>query len=459
MTKKILILFITLVVLLAIAAPSLLGFSLWNLGHAVNVSTSMSAKLACSARYLTGLSEPQILIDLASYSPAVDLVTLTYDDDQKRVSANLFGLAQTSAQYRQGIGCSLVMRNSAKLDQIKVNEQVLKNSIQEWPVGNNTPHIDSRLQTLLENIVTIDNTQGLNTRAMLVIKDGQLIAESYDKNISNTTPLLGWSMGKSLTAIMLGRMQKMGMLTMSQANLFSQWQGDERNKITLMQLLQMSSGLAFDETYAPGSDATHMLFTAVSASSVAMVSPLTKEPGSYHAYSSGTTNLLSRYIHQQLGHSTQADVDFLFKEIFTPLSMNQSIFETDSSGVFVGSSYVYSSGQDWARLGLLMLNNGRVGQQQLLPEDWVKAAVKPNQSENDRRYGFQFWLNADENTDKKTLRWSTLPTDAYAMMGNRKQSVMIIPSENVVLVRLGWTKQDYPMESNYRQLLDHLSKY
>ena len=101
-----------------------------------------------------------------------------------------------------------------------------------------------------------------------------------------------------------------------------------------------------------------------------------------------------------------------------------------------------------------MLNNGSINGQQLLAKTWVEQARQPNKSKNDKRYGFQFWLNAGE----EELRWPTLPKDAYAMMGNRQQSVMIIPSENIVLVRLGWTTEDYPMENNYRALLNYVGK-
>lgn len=120
--------------------------------------------------------------------------------------------------------------------------------------------------------------------------------------------------------------------------------------------------------------------------------------------------------------------------------------------MFVGSSYLYASARDWAKLGLLMLNEGKFNGEQLLPNDWVNKATSPNNSDNEKAYGFQFWLN---NGDEH-LRWPSLPEDAYAMMGNRKQSVMVIPSENTVLVRLGWTKGDYPMEQNYRAILDTL---
>lgn len=442
MIKKTLITVTALGILLFASAPSLLGFSLLHLGHAIEVSTSLSAKLACSARYISGFGPQQILNDLTSYSSIVKLVNINYDEHHQQVNTDLFGLAPIEAKYRPGIGCSLNNGDSTILEQLNIPQ--LTDQPNPWSMAPN-----AQLQRQLDQLVKQDNQQGLNTRAMLVIKNGQLIGETYAQNTDVTTPLLGWSMAKSLTAIMLGRMEQLGQSSLTNTKLFPQWHNDQRRLLTLKQLLQMSSGLAFDETYAPGSDATHMLFTAASASDVAIQSPLQHTAGSFHSYSSGTTNLLTRYIHQQLGNSTQASINFLYQQIFQPLGMHHSTFETDASGVFIGSSYLYASARDWAKLGLLMLNNGKVSKHQLLPQQWVKQASQPNTSDNDKRYGFQFWLNDGESQ----LRWPTLPKDAYAMMGNRKQSVMIIPSENVVLLRLGWSKGDYPMESHYQKLL------
>lgn len=121
----------------------------------------------------------------------------------------------------------------------------------------------------------------------------------------------------------------------------------------------------------------------------------------------------------------------------------------DPSGILVGSSYIYGSARDWARLGLLMLNKGQANRQQLISQDWVVDASVPNSSDNDRAYGYQFWLNAGQ----PELRWPELPKDAYAMLGNRKQVVMIIPSADTVVVRLGWSTQSYPTGENIQGLL------
>ncbi|MCA0893890.1 serine hydrolase domain-containing protein [Microbulbifer agarilyticus] len=435
-----------LLILLSLLAPSLLGFSVTQLGNAVRVSTGMGAKLACSGRYLSGFNHTRNLDDLASYSPAYRLLDLVYDDEVKRVTATLMGMAETSATYRPGLGCTLDIGDTSALNAVTTTP--IADSSAAWPLGNTVTSIVPNQQQRLEEILQKDNRAGLNSRALLVVQDGKLVAEAYDEGISPETPLLGWSMGKSLTAMMIGRLQTINPQVDTSQPLFPQWNDDRRN-ISLENLLQMSSGLEFNETYAPGSDATKMLFRAHSASDIALQSPLTKVPGEYFSYSSGTTNLLSRWIYDRVGATPQTNVDFFYQQILSPLGMRHTTFEVDGSGVFVGSSYIYASARDWARLGLLMLQNGEWNGEQLLNPDWVTDTQKPNQSENDPRYGYQFWLNSGGNE----LRYPELPEDSYFMLGNREQIVMISPSTNTVIVRLGWSKKTYPTGRNFAQLL------
>ncbi|MBN8430912.1 serine hydrolase [Microbulbifer salipaludis] len=438
-----------LLLLLALLAPSLLGFSITQAGNAVRVATGMGAKLACSGHYVSGFDPARNLDDLASYSAANRLLNLEYAN--QRVTASLFGLGKTSASYRPGLGCTLDIGDTRALDQVKlepVNPGQWHSATGEWPQGSAAPHIAPKLQQTLDQILARDNQSGLQTRALLVVQDGKLVAESYADGITAQTPLLGWSMGKSLTAMMVGRLQALQPQQDTSSPLFPEW-SDARRQISLQNLLQMTSGLDFDETYAPGSDATRMLFSARSASEVALQSTLAHTPGTHFSYSSGTTNLLARWLHNQLGGSPQASLDFLQRQIMVPLGMRHTTFEVDASGVFVGSSYIYASARDWARLGLLMLNDGVWDEQRLLPEGWVAAARRRNHSENDPAYGYQFWLNRGG----ETLRFPELPEDSYFMLGNRKQVVMISPTTGTVIVRLGWSAGDYPTGQNFAQLL------
>ena len=299
-----------------------------------------------------------------------------------------------------------------------------------------------------------DNQDGLDTRALLVLQGGRLVAESYADEYDQHTAFLGWSMGKSLTAILLGTLEQQGKLDVNEQNLFNDWLQDERADIRIRDLLTMTSGLDFDETYAPGSDATRMLFTSPSASEVAMESALHKSPGHHFSYSSGTSNLLARLLFERVGGTAQANVDYFYQALLVPLGLSSTVFEPDASGVFVGSSYIYANARDWSKLGQLLLNDGVWNQQRLLPEGWVARATAPNSSDNDPRYGYQFWLNGGGDD----LRWPNLPQDTFAMNGNRSQMVVVVPSRDMVIVRLGWTPFFYPVDENLSYILNQSSR-
>ncbi|SDK76740.1 serine hydrolase domain-containing protein [Microbulbifer yueqingensis] len=434
-----------LALVLVLLAPRLLGFSVTRLDDAGGVATAMGAKLACSGHFISGFGHERIVDDLASYSPVNRLLELEYGE--RSVSAALLGMARASATYREGLGCTLDIGDTGALDRVELAPLATRD--EEWPRGNTVSTIDARLQQQVEEVLARDNAAGRQTRALVVVQDGRLVAEAYGPGIDAQTPLLGWSMGKSLTAILQGRLEALGLAGSLEGPVFPEWESDARARIGLEDLLQMSSGLGFDETYAPGSDSTRMLFGAHSASGVALASPAAREPGSHFSYSSGTTNLIARWVHQRLGGDVQASVDFFRDELLRPLGMAHTVFEPDPSGIFVGSSYIYASGRDWARLGQLMLGGGELDGRRLLEPDWVARATSPNSSANDPRYGYQFWLNGGGDT----LRYPELPADAYFMRGNRKQVVMVSPSTNTVVVRLGWSSGAYPTGSNFASIL------
>jgi CubicO group peptidase (beta-lactamase class C family) len=435
------------ILIIIIATPRLVGFQVWNIPAAIDMATGMGAKLACSSRYVTGLSEQQAKADIVSYSAAAALLELSYNDATKTVTATMQGMAQKQAKYREGLGCALELGDTTALENISI--QGISPTEDAWPIGASVNTINKDVQTFTTKQLNQDNEAGLQTRALLVIKDGEIIAESYDDGFDSSSKLLGWSMGKSVTAMMLGRLDTIKGVDFQQTELFDDWKNDDRKNLNLVNLLQMSSGLDFDEPYVPGSDSTKMLFTAYSASDVALKSQLVYEPSRFFYYSSGTTNLLTRWLSNELGGTPQAMIDFTYNELFRPLHMANSIFETDSSGVLVGSSYLYSSARDWGRLAQLLLNDGLWEQKQLISTDWIKQAATPNTSDNDKRYGYQFWLNAGH----EVLRWKDIPADAYAMQGNRSQRVMMIPSENTAIIRLGWTSGKYPTNDNFAEIL------
>jgi CubicO group peptidase (beta-lactamase class C family) len=443
--KKIIVVLILLVGLGA--GLSYLGIKPAYFTHGPRMLTPMAAKLACSGYYVIGMDKASSEQDLHTYSPLMRMVSLHFNESQRLVEASLFGAFSASATYRDGLGCVINRGDSSEIELARA--PTLESSEQLWPAGSQVGAAKPRLQQALQQVLRTDNAAGLDTRALLLVKDGELVAEAYADGFDQRSKLLGWSMAKSFTAVMLGNLEYRGLLDPAAKPLFPQWAGDERATISLENMLHMTSGLDFDETYDPGHDATHMLFTEYSGSDYAMRSKLAYAPASYFNYSSGTANLLSRLTHDKLGGDLQSSLDNLYHNIFTPLGMADSVLETDPSGVFVGSSYLYASARDWGRLGQLMLAGGTLNGHRLLSEDWVRRASEPNQSNNGGAYGYQFWLNSGN----EALRWPDIPKGAYAAMGNRQQIVMVVPSRNMVLVRLGWTAGRYPTNENFSQII------
>lgn len=440
--------------------PVLGGFLLWlladlsprQLPSAAALATGLGAKLACSGHYLSGFDAQQNADDLATYSALTRLLKVQ-PVPPDGIAASLLGSPVALARYRPGLGCTLEYGSRSALDDVVYTPPNL-DATALWPQGPVVGAAEPGMAALLSAVLEQDNAAGLDTRALLVVQRGRIIGEAYAAGIGADTPLLGWSMGKSVTAIMLGRLEAMGKVSVAERDLFPAWTADERAAITLQNMLQMSSGLAFTENYVPGSDSTRMLFMSPSASDVAMASPLEHAPGSFWSYSSGTSNLLARLVFERVGGSPQAQLDFIQREISAPLGLQHTTLEPDASGVFVGSSFIYAPARDWARFAHLLVNGGKINGRRLLSEDWITRAVQPNHSSNEKRYGYQLWLNAGGPES----RWPSLPLSAYAMQGNRAQVVMMLPSLHAAIVRLGWSAADYPVDTNFARIIAALEQ-
>src|SRR5690606_11961161 len=261
-------------------------------------------------------------------------------------------------------------------------------------------------------------------------------------------------MAKSLMSIMIGNVEYRGLVNVEDPALFASWRTDDRSSIRIADLLTMTDELDFYEEYNPGDVATTMLFTAASSSDNVLARPVAHAPGSYFNYSSGTANLLSRLHFDLTGGTLAASLADYQQHIAKPMAFQHAVFETDASGVLMGSSYFYASARDWARLGQLMLNDGEINGQRIVSADWVQRSVTPNQSRNEPAYGYQWWLNSASG---RSLRWPQLPASAFAAQGNRQQYVMVLPDEETVIVRLGWTSGRYPADERFARIVQQLA--
>ena len=246
-------------------------------------------------------------------------------------------------------------------------------------------------------------------------------------------------MSKSVTNALVGVLVKKGNLDIHQPAPVPEWQNsdDPRRRITLDQLLRMSSGLEFNEAYAPFSDAVSMFYDSYDFAAYAVQKPLEAEPDTKFNYSSGTANIIARIVRRAAEEEYRNYYTFIHRELFDKIGMHSVVFEPDPSGTFVGSSYVFATARDWARFGLLYLQDGVWEGERLFPEGWVSYTTTPTRKAPLGEYGALFWLNAGSASNPASRRWPSIPIDAYWANGFQDQRVIIIPSRKLVLVRLG----------------------
>jgi CubicO group peptidase (beta-lactamase class C family) len=236
-------------------------------------------------------------------------------------------------------------------------------------------------------------------------------------------------MTKSIINAWVGMMVKDGVINIDDNNLFPEWSNDERKNISLNNLLQMSSGLDWSEVYSEISPATKMLYDSEDNAQVARAQGLEATVGNHWEYSSGTTNIISGYLRDKFSAHNDY-LRFPYERIFSKLNMDNTTIECDESGTYIGSSYCYATPRDWARFGTLYLNDGVWNQERLLPEGWVDY-TKSIVPDSNGKYGAHFWTNGGG------AMYPEAPYDMFSCNGYEGQLVAIIPSKDLVIVRMG----------------------
>lgn len=405
------------------------------LGPIAPIATGYAAKVTCSAVFVAERDLDDALGDLPP-NPLVPLLRVDADRSAGTTRATLLGLAGSTAYFTPRLGCTLADSRPAF---VGPDPLPLPDPDQPWPQGDGPAQLPAdvdpaALDAAIDTAFVEDDAdeRRRNTRAVVVVKDGELIAERYGDGFDAQTPLLGWSMGKSIANAMVGRLVAEGTLSLDDAELRPEWTEDERAAITVEQLLTMTDGLDFEEVYDPGTDATQMLFTPGSTAEFAAAKPLANPPGTRWNYSSGTTNILCAVAQEAAGGGP----DLVHELVFAPLGMASALLEPDADGGIVCSSFPYATARDYARFGQWFLQGGEWEGQQLLPAEWVAASTTPVALPSEHPYGAQWWLNA--GTDGQ-LRMPSVPADAYWASGNEGQQIVVIPSEELVVVRLGFS--------------------
>ncbi len=286
------------------------------------------------------------------------------------------------------------------------------------------------------------------TRAVLVLHKGKIVAERYAPGYHENTRFVGWSMGKTITGTMIAMLVADGRLRLDESAPVSAWQrpGDPRGEITLRQLLQMRSGLSHTESGDPiyQTDTVRMLFLdgRDDMAAYAETQPLEAEPGSKWEYSTATTVILCDIAARALARNDdpierrRAVYDYLRTRLFEPLGMRSVLPEFDARGTLIGSSLIHANARDWAKFGEFMRNGGAVQGAQVVPRAWIDFMTTPGP--RNPGYGAQTWLNHPQAQDGK-LQFPGAAQDVFSLNGHLGQYVVVSPGQDLTVVRLGNT--------------------
>jgi CubicO group peptidase (beta-lactamase class C family) len=463
------------VVLFVLVAALAFAFIKLNLAAQLRIGVGWKAQILCSGVFVSGRDAAPVLREDVAVHPILKLIGAKVDYEKKEVRASFLGLIKNRSIYHQKLGAILLSGAAEKTIRswpVSVSEPLPDNPESvPWPTGDLV--VDDTLPAGLdenmlgkavdEAFAEPDPEYPRRTRALLIVRDGHIIAERYAPGITRDMPLIGWSMTKSATSALVGILVGEGKLSPQALAPVPEWQkpDDPRRNITLEQLLWMSSGLSFSETYAekPVSDVQLMLFTEPDMAAFAVRAPLEAEPGTKWHYSTGTTNIIAGIIRGTFSNQREYFA-FPRRALFNRIGMRSAVFETDATGMYNGGSSLFASARDWARLGLLFLNDGVWEGERILPEGWVAYSTTPAPTSEKGDYGAQIWLNMGPQGNPDARPFPGLPQDLFYFEGYQGQFVGIIPSLRLVVVRLGMmTKGEWAfgefLESVLKSLTEH----
>ncbi len=406
------------------------------LNRLMPIITGYAAKNLASAVFVSGRDAKEVeALDL-NFS-VIRFTNNTVDYDRKTVTSR-FLWGKSTAVYREGFGVTLLC-GSATDEWLQQPYPLLPDTAASMPLPRGDSAVSARLEPIAKAFVD-DRAYRGHPFAFMALYKGGVVSERYDRGIGPDTKLLSWSMAKSFVHALVGIMASDSLIDIHAPMAVPEWQGDDRKTITLHHLMQMQSGLEWNEDYGARSDVTTMLHYEPDMGLYALLKPLVHQPGTSWCYSSGSTNLVLRYLRSQFP-SDEAFLRYMRTRLFAPLGIRNPVFEPDMSGIPVGSSYLYATAADFARFGQMYLDGGCVGDERILPDGWADYARRPASCSN-LRYGAFFWLN-------RCGKYPELPRDMYWCDGHDGQCIFIIPSCQLVVVILSYSpKPDHVIDFN-----------
>lgn len=410
----------------------------------LRVATGSVSRSWCSATFVSGIDPDQLYVEeqLQGGMRWLDWA-LRYDVDRVRreVRTSVAGGFGARAVYRPGLGCLVVQGDGTVPEAAGLGPPTYPDAFPQPDVVE--PSNPALREALDAAFAEPDATRLRQTKAIVVLQDGKLIAERYAAGYATNTPIWGHSLSKSVTNALIGILVRDGKLRVDQPAPMAAWRAstDPRNAITIDQLLRMTSGLPFDDTDAVVNPLTRMLFLERDMAGYAAQLPLDQSPGTAWGYSNAGYMILSRLLRNAAGNSAVETQRFVRRELFAPLGMRTATLDIDATGTPIGASNMYASARDWARFGQLYLDDGVAGGRRLLPQGWVAYSASQTLQTG---YGAGFWTNLV--TEGSVPIWDApwgmpeLPRDAFYARGALGQYIVIVPSKRLVVARLGLTQ-------------------
>ena len=420
-----------------------LAYAVYYINSLLPIITGYPAKYLCSAVFISNREQAEVeAMDL--HFSFIKYTKNTIDiQDSSVTSSFLWG--KSKAIFRKGFGATLLRGISEselrKIKFPKIARTTYNQDTIAWPMGNILPRKSTNIDTIkLEEItekLMDDDGYGGHAYAFMIIHKGIPVAEAYQPQFSEKTRFLSWSMAKSFTNTLTGIMVKEGKWDINQPMNIPEWGIDDRKQITYNNLMQAESGLLWNEDYGNRSDVTTMLYCEKDFARFVFDQPLEAPVGSKWYYSSGNPNVVTYQMRRTLGNDRNY-YQFPCERLFDKIGMPDALFEVDASGTFVGSSSLYATARDYARYGLLNLQDGIFNGERILPEGWVKYSTSPS-AHSKGQYGSLFWLN-------QSNEFPSAPEDMYCCKGYDGQRIFMIPSKEIIVVVLGFShKPDHVM--------------
>jgi hypothetical protein len=408
----------------------------------IRTATGAAADALCAKIFVSGLDPQTSFAEITDRRGIHRLrfgMRYQLDRTARKLDVSVAGLFATETIFRDGFGCVRVLDGKEpyllKADIVALKTPKTPPLLPEIAGSDVVEPADPALKVALDH--AFEEPAGppfRRTKAVVVVRDGRIIAERYAPGVGIDTQLASFSMTKSMINALLGIMTQQGLTSPSLPAPIPEWHGagDPRREIEVGHLMRMTSGLALDETDNPLNPSDQM-FAYDDMAAFAVKAPLIAAPGTRWAYSSATTQILARIIREAVGGPEQT-LAYAWRELFNPLGMRDVTLEFDGSGTLQGANNMLASARDWARFGLLYLNDGKIGDKRILHPEWVEFITWTTL---DTDYAAGFWTNRSEHPNALGRVRAGIPRDAYYASGNLGQRCVIIPSQHMVVVRMG----------------------